>query len=464
LLFATLILAIADVEMNDFSCKGSIARLKEELEAEENRRIRNENRQPRRVKVTGRKRFSQVIGDDFPEVSFRRYFRMGRSSFLKLASLIQNKLGDDVFRPEERIEEYNSTHKGAVKKSGGAICGEVRLAIFLRLLAGASYLDLMVVFDLSHDPVFQSFHLVCHWVHETFTYPLVAALDNEDAEYFNTVASHFAYSASDGIFKSCIGALDGWAVRIKRPVPTNNLRDPGAYFCRKGFFALNCQAICDHQKRIMWISSRHIGSCHDSVAFTDTQLYTLLEEKKSFLLKHCFFIVADSAYNMESFLLVPYARPGPQSMEDAYNYYHSNCRIRIECAFGEIVMRWGIFWRTLQFNLEQVGDIISAAALLHNFIVDERLDEDSQYIRCFSRTNVNPEHTEGTYDDDAYATVSDNNEPKPPGRPSNQSLRSREIGGRIRDSICLSLDSSDMKRPMQPGFKYNDCGMIYMDY
>jgi hypothetical protein len=35
-------------------------------------------------------------------------------------------------------------------------------------------------------------------------------------------------------------------------------------------------------------------------------------------------------------------------------------------------MRWGIFWRTLHFDLQLVGDIVMAAALMHNFIVDER--------------------------------------------------------------------------------------------
>jgi hypothetical protein len=35
-------------------------------------------------------------------------------------------------------------------------------------------------------------------------------------------------------------------------------------------------------------------------------------------------------------------------------------------------MRWGIFWRKLTFSIEQIGKIINAAMLLHNFLVDER--------------------------------------------------------------------------------------------
>jgi hypothetical protein len=76
---------------------------------------------------------------------------MGRSSFNELARRVRQKVGDDEFKPENKLEEYNAktTHKGAVSQSGGAICGKVRLAIFYDFFVGASSLDLMVVFDMA---------------------------------------------------------------------------------------------------------------------------------------------------------------------------------------------------------------------------------------------------------------------------------------------------------------------------
>ena len=320
-------MAILDVELNDPN--GTIQSFKAILEEEETRRCRRERRAPRRLKDASRKQFSQVISDDFPEATFRRYFRMGRDSFFKLCNSIRQTVGDDEFRPEEHLDAYNSRLRGALKKSGGIICGEVRVAIYIRLMAGSSYLDLMVIFDITHRPIFESFHRVC---------------------------------------------------------------------------------------------------------------------------------------NLESFLLVPYPQAGPRSLEDNYNYYHSNCRIRIECAFGEMVMRWGIFWRTLNFDLEQVGDVVSSAALLHNFIIDERCEEDCQFIRTFNQQRVNEADNNGGLNHEvAFAIVTDNNEPRPPGRPSMTGLRSKEVGQRIREAICFSLDSYGLTRPTQPGFKYNDCGMVYMD-
>ncbi len=109
-----------------------------------------------------------------------------------------------------------------MKESGGAVCGEVSpVAIFIRLLAGASYLDLMDVFDLSYEPIFRSFRMVCGWVMATFKYPLVKALEEENVQYFKDVSSSFAEcGASNGVFRGCIGAVDGLAIKIKRPTLT----------------------------------------------------------------------------------------------------------------------------------------------------------------------------------------------------------------------------------------------------
>ena len=44
-----------------------------------------------------------------------------------------------------------------------------------------------------------------------------------------------------------MGVMYGWLVRIKYPSLRDSVRNPGAYFSRKGFYALNVQAITDHK-------------------------------------------------------------------------------------------------------------------------------------------------------------------------------------------------------------------------
>jgi hypothetical protein len=433
-------------------------RLVRAIELEDQRRLRKA-----RVRREGR-RFNQEI-DDFTESRFRRYFRMPRVAFATFCATIIDAVGADVFKPESSFDPVEQEgdrrrHGGAIDTCGGPMSGEVRVAIFLRLLAGASYLDLMVIFQVTHDPVYRSFRMVSEWVNTSFHFPLVAALENGNLDYFKSVASSFAMGTSRGHFNGCIGALDGIAIRIRRPTLSRDLRDPGAYFCRKNFHALNCQAICDSHKRISWLSSRHIGSCHDSVAFTDTRLYDLLQKKRVFLETEGFFIVGDSAYNIESFLLTPYDHAEPRSIEDSYNFYHSSCRIRIECAFGEIVMRFGILWRSLKFDISFVGEIISAACLVHNFIVDLREGEDLPGPGYVSPTTGFAPDVPTTL----FPIVTDNNEPKPSGRPKNSVADSKEKGVRLRDTLAIVLDNEGLKRPLQTGCKYNQYGMIYMEY
>ena len=68
---------------------------------------------------------------------------------------------------------------------------------------------------------------------------------------------------------------------------------------------------------------------------------------KDYLYEHGLYILGDSAYSLESFLLCPYLQPMSKSAEDAFNFYHFSARITVECAFGEIDLRWGIFWKRL---------------------------------------------------------------------------------------------------------------------
>ena len=58
---------------------------------------------------------------------------------------------------------------------------------------------------------------------------------------------------------------------------------------------------------------------------------------------------------------------------DAFNYYASQLRIRIEMAFGLMTRKWGILQRKMMNSLPNVKHIICCIARLHNFVIDERL-------------------------------------------------------------------------------------------
>ena len=94
---------------------------------------------------------------------------------------------------------------------------------------------------------------------------------------------------------------------------------------------------------MLWVSYSHKGGSHDSSCFRATRLYGQLHKIASSLLDKGLVIVGVSAYCIESFLLPPYDNTSPRTPEDDFNFYHSSPRITVECVFGEIDIRWGIF-------------------------------------------------------------------------------------------------------------------------
>ena len=215
-----------------------------------------------------------------------------------------------------------------------------------------------------------------------------------------------------GVLAGIMGALDGWLVRIRSPsLSRDRVRNSAKFFSRKGFHCLNVQVIVDRLKRVLWYSVKAKGSEHDSAAFKATNLFRTLEKAwadngaiRSNRFGITFYLVGDSAYALRPFLLTPYDNAAPGSPEDSFNYFQSASRIYVECAFGEITMRWGIFWTPLMFNLDKDRYVIDAAFRLHNFVVDYRNSNDNGKAEmdfftedCLRFMTTNPNELVGTF-------------------------------------------------------------------
>lgn len=394
---------------------------------------------------------------------FRKQFRMSRDAFNNLCSSLCIAAGEGTFRPENAL--LPTRNSASLQSRGGLIPGEVKTAISLRVLAGGSYLDLMPLFDVSVAHVYAIFNEFLDWVLKAFHFPFVGYIKDENTTALAEIATQFSHG-SNGIFSGIIGAIDGIAIRIRSP-QLKEVWDPGNYYCRKGFYALNVQAICDRSKKFLWCYTSNKGSTHDSVAFTNSSLYSLLTQKTAWLEAHGLHIVGDSAYNLTPFLLVPYTnddvRQDRADMCDAFNFYLSSSRIFIECAFGEMVMRWGILWRTLAFDLEKCQRIIQVCMLLHNHIkdeIDKVTDDDVFDWRPPDDALANGRMVRL---ERAFPLVSDNNELYLGGRRSITDERNRQRGEAIRRSIALHLQFDGLRRPMHSGMRYNEYGHVFFE-
>ncbi len=149
------------------------------------------------------------------------------------------------------------------------------------------------------------------------------------------VALDFA-RASGGVMNECIGALDGWIVKINKPTKKDGVPNPKSFYSRKGFYGISVQAIVDKKKCILFRSIESRGAEHDSSAFKHTNLYAWLVENWVQLARKGFYFIGDSAYGLKSFLLTPYDNNRHGTAQDNYNFFQSSSRIVVECAFGEI--------------------------------------------------------------------------------------------------------------------------------
>jgi hypothetical protein len=108
----------------------------------------------------------------------------------------------------------------------------------------------------------------------------------------------------------------------------------GSYFSgHYQSYGVNVQATCDCNSHFTSISVLCPGGTGDSKAYAASCLHSYVSN-----LPFGFYLVADNAYTLSDMLLIPYSgQDRVDSSKDAFNFYLSQLRIRIEQAFGLLV-------------------------------------------------------------------------------------------------------------------------------
>ena len=178
-------------------------------------------------------------------------------------------------------------------------------------------------------------------------------------------------------FPNCLAAMDGMLIWLEKPTDAScAAAGVGArrFFCgRKHKFGLNLQGCCDSNRRFLDIQLRHPGSTSDFLSFSTSNLYHKLEVPSFLAEGLCIF--GDAAYVNNRYFATPFksVSSGPK---DDYNFYHSQLRISIECAFGMLVNRWGILRRALPcaMGLRKSTSLVICLCRMHNYCIDCRLE------------------------------------------------------------------------------------------
>jgi hypothetical protein len=250
----------------------------------------------------------------------------------------------------------------------GPISPDVRLACAIRWFAGGSLYDIMTTYGIGHTDTMNS----CWYVVDAINkHPRFAIKYPDDHNVQRRIADGF-HKVSGANFQCCAGAIVGILICIHKPSDKDCNEagcSPGKFRCgRKKKFGLNCQAVCDVRGRFLDLSIVYPGSTSDCLAFEGMTLFQKLEAG---ILAPGLCIFGDNAYLNTPYMATPYPAVSGGT-KDSYNFYHSQLRIRIECAFGIWTHRWAILRSAIPMgvSIKKTVALVIALAKLHNYCID----------------------------------------------------------------------------------------------
>jgi hypothetical protein len=250
---------------------------------------------------------------------------------------------------------------------GGPVIPELRLYSSLRYLAGGSYLDIHFFCGISETTFYSSIWRVIDLINECteldVVFPQTLAQCQAAAEGFRSV------SAGDAII-NCVSVVDGLLVRIATPSKKEAKNVRSFFSGHYQVYGINVQAACDHLCRFTFLGVAGPGVMSDREAIEQVPLHEIIEN-----LPGTYCVIGDCAYRPTEHLVPIFGGASAQDpLNDNWNFYASQCRIRIEMAFGLMKQKWGILNTPLRIRLKNVKRLMVCLARLHNFTVNERLN------------------------------------------------------------------------------------------
>jgi hypothetical protein len=289
----------------------------------------------------------------------------------KIGNLIEFYAKQHIYLGRKKKRSGRQVRRGIVPPPppNGSIVSSTRLGCALRYFAGGDSTDIMVNYGIGYTDVLVSVWSVVMALNRSpnfyICYPNLEIKQKEIAQEF--------FNASSVGFDNCAGAIDG--LLIWTHMPSSNDKGAGddigrkSFLCaRKNKFGLNMQAVSDCRGRFLDMSIKCGGASSDCLAFEASRLHHRLERG---LLAHGLVLFGDNAYINTHFMATPFTNVSSGSKDD-YNFYHSQLRIRIECAFGMFVKRWGILRTAIpqRITIQKTVAMVNALAKLHNFCID----------------------------------------------------------------------------------------------
>jgi hypothetical protein len=141
------------------------------------------------------------------------------------------------------------------------------------------------------------------------------------------------------------------------------------------FLSINAQMVADSERRILYCDTNHPGGVPDSNAIRGTSLYKRLMRGE---LSKEFYLIGDGAYvSIQRQILAPFSVVGRGAAErankdkDSYNFFHSQSRMTVECAFGILTRRFSILQKPLARNKRGACVVLHTCIRFHNYLINQ---------------------------------------------------------------------------------------------
>lgn len=276
---------------------------------------------------------------------FQKSYRVSQQRFEK-------RLGD----VRDLIEK---PFKASTKFRRSTVPSQIRFAITLRMLAGSSYLNIMLGYQIVEETI-----------REIDTYDVLMTRLHlkgfpETQKELSAIACGFQTSRKTlSPLSGYVGDLDGICIRIKKPELEEN---HATFFSRKEFYTIHVQVLVDSDYIFRFFSAVFTGATHDSLAFSISGLRRELEKG---IINSVFYIIGDEAYLCTNYLITPVPMSFAGNKEDIFNHFSSSLPLHIEQAFGTLFARWRILKGGLNFSAGKSTDIVCLCMKLHNCIIE----------------------------------------------------------------------------------------------
>ncbi|CAH1371330.1 unnamed protein product [Tenebrio molitor] len=162
-----------------------------------------------------------------------------------------------------------------------------------------------------------------------------------------------------------LGCIDCTHIEIFPPPYAHPTHPAQVFINRKHRHSINCQIICDSELNITAINARYPGSTHDAAIWMMSNVKVQLMRRyrngdnNSFLL-------GDSGYPLEPFLMTPIVGAPPNTPEYRYTQTHGRIRNCIERVNGTLKASFRCLRKEMHYDPSFAAKIIYACAILHN--------------------------------------------------------------------------------------------------